>query len=40
LASRSRIRNLKPSTRPSKFISRLRAWWVTHSPRGLSGDPG
>lgn len=36
LASRSRIKNLKPSARSPRFISRLRACWVTHSP---SGEP-
>ena len=34
LASRSRSRYLNPSVRPPRFISRLRACWVTHSPAG------
>ncbi len=34
LVSRSRIKNLKLSARLSRFIRRLRACWVTHSPAG------
>jgi hypothetical protein len=34
LASRSRIKNFRPSVRSPRFISRLRACWVTHSPVG------
>src|ERR1035437_5436976 len=34
VVSRSRIKNFKPSARASRFISRLRACWVTHSPVG------
>ena len=32
--SRSRIANLKPSARTPRFIRRLRACWLTHSPIG------
>ena len=37
--SRSRIKNFKPSARPSRFISRLRARWVTHAPVGWAVTP-
>src|SRR5258708_20552123 len=40
LASRSRMRNLNPSARSSRFMSRLRACCVTHSPRRVGRDPG
>ena len=33
-ASRSRIKNFKPSAWPPGFIIRLRACWVTHCPAG------
>ena len=34
LASRSRIKNFRPSARSPRLISRLRACWATHSPVG------
>jgi hypothetical protein len=39
LASRSRMRNLNLSARSLRFISRLRACWVTHSPVGCAVIP-
>ena len=39
LVSRSRIKNLTLSARFSRFISRLRACWVTHSPVGWAVIP-
>jgi hypothetical protein len=39
LVSRSRIKNLTPPARSSRFISRLRACWVTHSPVGWAVIP-
>jgi hypothetical protein len=39
MASRSRIRNFRPSARSSRFISRLRAWWVTQSAVGWAVIP-
>jgi len=38
LVSPSRIKNFRPSARPSMFISRLRACWVYPRAGGVGGD--